>query len=320
MIVQAKLNDDGRRIDRVLRKMLRSMPLSLLYRLLRTGAIRLNGSRVTPDARLSEGDIILLPNTLTDKIVAPRTSNSRVLISENLAKPDLPALINNDQIFVINKPAGVSVAGPETEIPLPLSHRVEPMLAHQVPDSLSFRPVPVHRLDRICSGLLIYAKTIQAARKLTAMFRESRATKVYLALLERTVHRPELLQAPLSYDSTRRRAVLEPSAKLLSAYVQPISRVAGTTLSAISTNTGRRHQVRALCAQAGMPLAGDRRYGSPRSCRPFLHAWLLSSTDSFLLDTIKAGYIEAPPPSSRLSQHYTNWQQSADALRTLYSS
>ena len=66
MIVQAKLNDDGRRIDRVLRKMLRSMPLSLLYRLLRTGAIRLNGSRVTPAALLSEGDIILLPNTLTE--------------------------------------------------------------------------------------------------------------------------------------------------------------------------------------------------------------------------------------------------------------
>lgn len=317
MIVQAQPNDAGRRIDRVLRKMLPSAPLSLLYRLLRTGSVRLNGARAAPEARITAGDRISLPASLPPEQQLYATARERAVVPKT---PALPTLINNDQIFVISKPAGVAVAGPATERPLPLSHRLEPLLAEWTPASLSFRPVPVHRLDRICSGLLIYAKTIDAARDLTALLRERRATKVYLVLVERPVRQHQRLQARLRYDPSRRRAVIDEQAKPLSAHLHPINTVDGTTLAAVSTRTGRRHQVRALCAESGLPLAGDRRYGSQRRRRPFLHAWLLCSHDPSLLRVAGAAYLEAPPGTDRLTSHLADWKRTETALRALYIS
>ena len=192
------------------------------------------------------------------------------------------------------------------------------MLAGSGPQSLSFRPAAVHRLDRICSGLLIYARTLDAARELTALLRERRAVKVYLALVERTAHRPRRLEARLRYDSARRRAVIDEDAGPLFADFRPIGVAAGLTLAAVATRTGRRHQVRALCAAAGMPLAGDRRYGSPRRRPPFLHAWLLCSTDPSLTRFAGAPWMEAPPEIERLARHSADWRRAAAPLRARY--
>jgi len=322
---EAQPNDSGRRIDRVLRRMLPSTPLSLLYRLLRTGAVHLNGAPTVPGARVSSGDRITLPVSLASAAPAAAPGASAATQSVRTAPLDrripsrFPTLLDNEHVFVTSKPAGVAVAGPVSERPLPLSHSLEPILADRVPESLSFRPVAVHRLDRICSGLLIYAKTIDAARDLTALLRESRATKVYLVVVERAVRRPRLLRARLRYDAARRRAVIDPRAALLHASLQPIGTAAGVTLAAVSTRTGRRHQVRALCAAAGMPLAGDRRYGSRRRKRPFLHAWLLCSGDPSLLRCAGARLLEAPPETARLARHSADWERAAASLRARFA-
>lgn len=310
--LQAQRNDHGRRVDRVLRRMLPSAPLSLLYRLLRTGAVRLNGARTTPGARVAAGDRIAVPPSL-----APAPARPSVRAGPAAAAP-LPAILDNEHLFVTSKPAGVAVAGPATERPLPLNHLLEPVLADRAPASLSFRPAAVHRLDRICSGLLIYAMTIDAARDLTGLLRERRAAKVYLALVERTARRPQRLQARLRYDPARRRAVIDAAAAPLFADFRPIGAAAGMTLAAVATRTGRRHQVRALCAAAGMPLAGDRRYGSPQRRAPFLHAWLLCSADPSLLRYAGARWMEAPPELERIARHSADWGQSVAALRARY--
>lgn len=319
---EAQRDDHGRRVDRVVRKMLPAAPLSLLYRLMRTGAVRVNGARTAPDARVAAGDRIRLPASL-----APGPAGHKARAAPRSALP-LPAVLDNEHLFVTSKPAGVSVAGPATERPLPLNHLLEPhllephllepMLAGSGPQSLSFRPAAVHRLDRICSGLLIYAKTIDAARELTALLRERRAAKIYLALVERTAHRPRRLEARLRYDPARRRAVIDEDAGPLFADFRPIGAAAGLTLAAVATRTGRRHQVRALCAAAGMPLAGDRRYGSPRRRPPFLHAWLFCSTDPSLMRFAGAPWIEAPPEIERLARHSADWRRAADPLRARY--
>ncbi len=327
---EAQRNDAGRRIDRVLRRMHPTTPLSLLYRLLRTGAVRLNGAPTVPGARVSPGDRITLPASLAaaaagaaqganEAAVAP--SDRTAPLARQIAR--FPTLVDNEHVFVTDKPAGVAVAGPVSERPLPLSHSLEPILADRVPGSLSFRPVAVHRLDRICSGLLVYAKTIDAARDLTALLRERRATKVYLVVVGRTVRRPQVLQARLRYDAARRRAVIDRGAALLRASLHPIGTGAGMTLAAVSTRTGRRHQVRALCASAGMPLAGDRRYGSRRRRPPFLHAWLLCSGDPSLLRCTGARWLEAPPDIARLARHAADWgradwERAAVPLRARY--
>ncbi len=309
---EAQRDDHGRRVDRVLRKMLPAAPLSLLYRLLRTGAVRLNGARTAPGARVAAGDRIVLPPSLAPaRACQPARSGPP-------AAAALPAILDNEHLFVTSKPAGVAVAGPATERPLPLNHLLEPMLAGRVPASLSFRPAAVHRLDRICSGLLIYAKTIDAARELTALLRERRAAKVYLAVVERAARRPQRLEARLRYDPARRRAVIDADSVPLFADFRPIGAAAGMTLAAVATRTGRRHQVRALCAAAGMPLAGDRRYGSPRRQPPFLHAWLLCSTDPSLLRFAGAPWLEAPPEIDRVARHSADWGRDAASLRARY--
>ena len=320
----AQRNDHGRRVDRVLRRMLPSAPLSLLYRLLRTGAVRLNGARTTPGARVAAGDRIALPPPLAPApagrpagLVSPARSGTPARPGPRAAPP-LPAILDTEHLFVTSKPAGVAVAGPATERPLPLNHLLEPALADRAPASLSFRPAAVHRLDRICSGLLIYAMTIDAARDLTAMLRERRAAKVYLALVERAARRPQRLQARLRYDPARRRAVIDAGAAPLFADFRPIGAAGGLTLAAVATRTGRRHQVRALCAAAGMPLAGDRRYGSPQRRRPFLHAWLLCSADPSLLRYAGARWMEAPPELARLARHSAGWGRAVAALRARY--
>ncbi len=323
---EAQRNDAGRRIDRVLRRMHPTTPLSLLYRLLRTGAVRLNGAPTVPGARVWPGDRITLPASLSSATAGAAQGGNEAAVapSDRTASPArqiparFPTLVDNEHVFVTDKPAGVAVAGPVSEWPLPLSHSLEPILADRVPGSLSFRPVAVHRLDRICSGLLVYAKTIDAARDLTALLRERRATKVYLVVVERTVRRPQVLQARLRYDAARRRAVIDREAALLRASLHPIGTVAGMTLAAVSTRTGRRHQVRALCARAGMPLAGDRRYGSRRRRRPFLHAWLLCSGDPSLLRCTGARWLEAPPEIARLARHSADWERAAVTLRARY--
>lgn len=312
---EAGRNDAGRRVDRVLRRMLPSTPLSVLYRLLRTGAVRLNGARTAPGAHVTAGDLITVPASLSAVAAHAVTT----LSGPQSPATQLPAIVDNDHVFVTSKPAGVSIAGPATERPVPLSVSLDPILASRVPSSLSFRPVAVHRLDRICSGLLVYAKTIDAARDLTALLRERRATKVYLVLVERAIRRPQQLQGRLRYDSTRRRAVIDQRAAPLFAHLRPIGTVDGITLAAVSTRTGRRHQVRALCAEAGMPLAGDRRYGSRRRKRPFLHAWLLCSPDPSLLRCTGASWLQAPPDIARLARHSADWERAASSLRARYT-
>ncbi len=309
---EAQRDDHGRRVDRVVRRMLPAAPLSLLYRLLRTGAVRVNGARTAPDARVAAGDRIGLPASLAP---GPAGRKARAAPPSTMS---LPAVLDNEHLFVTSKPAGVSMTGPATERPLPLNHLLEPMLADSGPESLSFRPAAVHRLDRICSGLLIYARTIDAARELTALLRERRAAKVYLALVERAAHRPRRLAARLRYDPARRRAVIDDDAGPLFADFRPIGAAAGLTLAAVATRTGRRHQVRALCAAAGMPLAGDRRYGSLRRQPPFLHAWLLCSTDPSLTRFAGAPWMEAPPELERLARHSADWRRAAAPLRARY--
>ena len=313
---EAQRNDAGRRVDRVLRKMLPSTPLSMLYRLLRTGAIRLNGARTAPGTHVTAGDQIALPASLSPILVGAPVATTLAL--KQPLVPKLPTIVDNEHVFVTSKPAGVAIAGPATERPVPLSQSLEPILTARVPMSLSFRPVAVHRLDRICSGLLIYAKTIEAARDLTAMLRERHATKVYLVLVEQTVRRPQLLQSRLRYDNAQRRAVSDRQAAPSVAYLRPISSAAGITLAAISTRTGRRHQVRALCGEAGFPLAGDWRYGSQRRQQPFLHAWLLFSADPSLLRCTGARRLEAPPEIKRLAPYAADWERAVGALRSRY--
>ena len=136
----------------------------------------------------------------------------------------------------------------------------------------------VHRLDTPTSGVVIFAKTAEAAARLSALFAAGEIRKTYLAVLEGTLTEERVVETPVQGKSAR-------------STFRPRSSDGITTLTEVDIETGRMHQIRVHAASIGHPVAGDRRYGSgARAKRLMLHAWNLEHP-SF-------GVIESPAPTS----------------------
>src|SRR5687768_7625002 len=144
--VVAEGGDDGQRIDNFLMRVLKSVPRSLVYRILRTGEVRVNGKRAKPDTRLVEGDRIRVPP------IATKQREAGAAPSKSLRDFVSSAVIYEDRdLIVINKPAGVAVHGGSG-----LSHGVIETLRAVHPELKELELV--HRLDRDTSGCLLIAK------------------------------------------------------------------------------------------------------------------------------------------------------------------
>ncbi len=299
---RAALDDQGRRLDRVLRKMLPGLGLSGIYRLIRTGLVRLNGRPAAPDNRLQSGDAISLPRAVLAKAAGarkpggsaraaggpaapasrPRAGRGR-FASE--APPSLEALrplilLETPHLLALNKPRGWLVHGPGSlEDPVRRYLAGRPAAggpAAESSGSLSFRPGPVHRLDRNTSGLLLFAASLFAATTLSALFRAGRVDKRYLAVLDGTIDRPARWTDELARDPLLLRSYRAAGGKPAVTEVSPVLTRGGLTLAACRMRSGRTHQIRAQAALAGHPLAGDRKYGgSGRLPAYLLHAAFL---------------------------------------------
>ena len=163
------------------------------------------------------------------------------------------------------------------------------------------RPGIVHRLDKDTSGLIVAAKDEAAHRGLTALLKDHRVKKTYLALLEGRLEPAEaLIDAPIGRDpNNRRRMMVRPPGSASARAAQTAFRVRayypGHTLVEASPLTGRTHQIRVHFASLGHPVAGDSLYGkaSPLLGRQFLHAWRLAFRHPVTGEELS---LEAPPP------------------------
>jgi 23S rRNA pseudouridine955/2504/2580 synthase len=274
----AESGDEGQRIDNYLTRVLKDVPRSLIYRILRTGEVRVNGGRVKPEHRLVEGDRIRVPPVVT-KPRAPVASPSKSL-RDFIAK----AVIYEDRdLFVINKPAGVAVHGGSG-----LSHGVIETLRAMHPELKELELV--HRLDRDTSGCLLIAKRRAALRELHRSLREREMEKHYRALLvgkwpfgRKTIDLP--LKTNLKQGGERVVRVHPDGQHAVSTF-EPLRHFGKlATFMDVKIGTGRTHQIRVHAAHAGHPIAGDEKYGDKerdRLLKPyglnrmFLHAHSLS--------------------------------------------
>lgn len=279
----------GQRLDNFLIRILKGVPKTHVYRIIRSGEVRRNKGRIQADERLVQGDVLRIPPI--------RLSEAA---SEKAAQPaparEFPILFEDDAFLAIGKPAGVAVHGGSG-----VSFGVIEQLRQARPQAISLELV--HRLDRETSGLLLIAKRKRALRALQDQFRERSTGKTYLAMvkgawpqklkvLDQTLHKY------LLPDGERRVRVVasdHPDAMHSLTLVRPIQRLAapagceagcpeGLTLLEVTIKTGRTHQIRVHLASAGFPIAGDDKYGDfelNRSLiraglkRMFLHAWRL---------------------------------------------
>jgi len=361
-------DDDGRRLDRIIRKALPDYPLSLIHRLLRQKKILVDNNPATPNHRIKQGMVIqvLAPvNRTSDQVNRDNVNHKKSMVnnqeshlqtsisepysirpplrlkpsrhswqtgafigapaqphkSKNTANQKYPfadgilairsknllattlgcslCVWQGSGIIVFNKPQGLSTHGPNS-----LDFIVNAWLATEgaLPRSLSFKPGPLHRLDKPTSGAIVFSQTLEGAKLFSALLRERKIEKTYIAIVEGRIKSEKgkvksekskygeiMWRDTLTHDKNKRKSLI--NLPLPTPYsLLPILKEAITTVKTLASNdsyslieagikTGRHHQIRAQAAAHGHPLAGDIKYGAkplPGQSRGgafFLHAW-----------------------------------------------
>jgi 23S rRNA pseudouridine955/2504/2580 synthase len=246
-------DDAGRRLDRVLRKLLPRAPLTRIYSGLRRGEARVDGECRAAEYRLRLGEEIRLLGSLE------AASPARDAASTRATRPgwaDGLVLHRSEHFIVFDKPSGIPVHGAQS-----LASAAEGLLASAAQPSLSFRPGPVHRLDKGTSGLVFFAVSLTGAQVLSALLRDRACEKVYVALLQGDLEGTERWEDSLSRDQALRRTVADAEGAASTTEASPLLRRGGLTFAAVRIESGRTHQIRAQAALHGYPLLGDQRYG-----------------------------------------------------------
>ena len=270
---------DDQRVDNYLTRLLKGVPKSHIYRILRSGEVRVNSGRVGPAHRLKPGDRLRLPPVQT----APRRAVSQ---APNPAVPRLePRILHEDDaLLVIDKPSGMAVHGGSG-----VSVGVIEQLRRERPQARFLELV--HRLDRDTSGLLLVAKKRAALIALHAQLREGRVHKFYLTLVAgHWRNATQNVKLPLHkyvQASGERRVRVQGEGQAAHTVFRMKQTLAGFSLLEAELKTGRTHQIRVHLSHLGFPIAGDDKYGDfplnktlVRSGlkRMFLHACRLTIT------------------------------------------
>jgi 23S rRNA pseudouridine955/2504/2580 synthase len=246
----------GQRVDNYLAKILKGVPKSHVYRILRSGEVRVNRKRVGPDARLNVGDQLRIPPI---RASAPSRQAASAPAS-NIALP--PVLYEDDALIALDKPAGLAVHGGSG-----IAFGVIERLRRGRPGAPFLELV--HRLDRDTSGVLLIAKKRLALVGLHAQLRDGAIDKRYSVLVRgkwrdalRTVELP--LTTYVTGDGERRVRV-DGEGRLARTIFRRIdvwpSAVPPVSLLDAELDTGRTHQIRVHLTHLGFPLAGDDKYG-----------------------------------------------------------
>ena len=248
----------GQRLDNFLARTLKGVPKSHLYRIVRSGEVRVNGKRAGPDARLAEGDRVRLPPVRTGE--AP--SSAARTAGAARAGEKLAVLYEDDDLIALDKPAGVAVHGGSG-----IAHGVIERLRAARPQSRFLELV--HRLDRETSGVLLVAKKRAALVALHDAWRAGEVDKRYRVLVRgRWRDAKRVVRVPVHRYVTRegeRRVRVEDDGQHAQTTFRRVATWPGRdpplALLDAELHTGRTHQIRVHATHLGFPLAGDDKYG-----------------------------------------------------------
>lgn len=243
----------NQRLDNFIHSKFKHLPKSMIYRIIRTGKIRINKKRIRPYYKLKLGDMIKIPP---------------IKVSNNIKKNFFPSnhainLLNNiiyedNDLLIINKPSGIAVHGGSG-----LNFGV-------IEYFRKLRPMEkflelVHRIDRDTSGILILAKKRLSLISLHRQLREKQIKKKYIALVHglwpfkiKRISEPLL---KIKSQNTKKKTLIHPSGKDSETLFTVIKRFSSSTLLSIIPKTGRTHQIRAHTSYVGHPIFFDKNYG-----------------------------------------------------------
>jgi 23S rRNA pseudouridine955/2504/2580 synthase len=265
---------EGQRLDNFLLRIAKGVPKSHVYRVVRSGEVRVNKGRAAVDYRLAAGDVVRVPPI---RVAEPRPAGAR------LAPAEMPPILYEDEhLIVVDKPAGLAAHG-GSGIAHGLIERVRAARPNQPFLELA------HRLDRDTSGLLRLAKTRRALVGLHEQLRDGKVDKRYRVLVKGDwVNDRQHVRLALTKYLTRegeRRVNVDPEGAESHTVFTLIKRYGRFSLLEAELRTGRTHQIRVHLAHLGFPIVGDDKYGDfelnkavaradarPRLARMFLHA------------------------------------------------
>ena len=301
--VEVDEDSAGQRLDNFLLRQLKGVPKTHVYRIIRSGEVRVNKGRAAADTRVEAGDVVRVPPVRLSERAADKAEAMAAqagLVARGAPAREFPVLFEDEAVLAVDKPAGVAVHGGSG-----VSYGVIEQLRMARPQAKFLELV--HRLDRETSGILLVAKKRSALKALQDQFRERETGKTYLALVagqwplnKKVLDKP--LHKYLLEDGERRVRVVgrdDPDGMKSVTLVKVRSRsggpvppaAAGYSLLEVTIKTGRTHQIRVHLASEGLPIVGDDKYGDfelnkalqkPAAAeglvplrRMFLHAWRL---------------------------------------------
>ncbi len=285
--------EDGMRLDRWLRRRWPHLSQVQILKLARGGQLRQDGARVKADTRLAAGATVRVPPLPDDRPAPPRET----IGPRDAAFARSLVLYEDDEVLVLNKPAGLAVQGGTKT-----HHHVDRLLGAW--GEGASRPRLTHRLDRDTSGVLLLAKSPDAAAFLAGAFARRRAEKTYWALVEGNPKPPrgriEIPLAKLGVDDRERMVPTDPNdpgAKTAVTEFETVSR-AGSRAAWLALNplTGRTHQLRAHLLAIGHPILGDPKYNTPTSVEASGELKLQLHARRLRLPHPSGGVIEAEAP------------------------
>ena len=295
-LLQIDANTEGQRLDNFLLRICKGVPKTHVYRIIRSGEVRVNKGRAQVDTRLCLGDVVRIPPIRLADNAAPQTAQQQSGPAHTPAR-EFPVLFEDEYLLAIDKPQGVAVHGGSG-----VSFGVIEQLRRARPQAQFLELV--HRLDRDTSGILLIAKRRSALTNLQAQFKARETGKTYLTLVKGSwPAKLKVIDLPLHKflvnggedDGERRVKVVakdDPDGmrsitlvKIAKNYVLPGGEAA--SLLEVTIKTGRTHQIRVHLAHHGHPIIGDDKYGDfdlnkalvkAGMKRMYLHAWRLSFT------------------------------------------
>ena len=292
-------SENGLTLEKYVFKVLKTAPMSFIYKLFRKKDIKVNGHHQDKKFRLSENDVVAIyiseqqfEEFLQDKELSPNTKIKDWIVYED------------DNVLFVNKPKGLLVQKSDARDESLDQYVIEYLMATNQYDpnkEKGFVPGPAHRLDRNTSGLVVFGKNHNALTLLFDLFKNhDLINKHYLALVVGQVEKEkDTIDAPLYKDEESNTVRVAKNGKTAKTVYKLIKKYNRYSLLDVTLLTGRTHQIRVHMAYIGHPIVGDSKYGNFEANKEFKQEFGFSSQ---FLHAYKMGFGDLPAPLTNLSR------------------